>query len=80
MRRKSVAELEEELQLERDDNARLYMKVNNLRATRSTIPAIRTIRQTLREFGEETTPSAKSPFFANIASGVQYERTDVEGN
>jgi hypothetical protein len=31
MRRKSVAELEEELQLERDDNARLYTKVKNLR-------------------------------------------------
>ena len=64
-------------ELERDDNARLRAKVNNLRAT---IPTIRTIRQTLREFGEETTPSAKSPFFASTASGVQYERTDVEGN
>lgn len=80
MGRKSVTELEDELAQERDDKARLYMKVNNLRATGSTIRAIRTIRQTLREFGEETTPSAKSPFLANIASGVQYERTDVEGN
>ena len=52
MGRKSVAELQDELAQERDDNGRLYAKVNNLRAT---IPTIRTIRQTLREFGEEIT-------------------------
>jgi septal ring factor EnvC (AmiA/AmiB activator) len=49
MGRKSVAELQDELAQEREDNAQLYAKVNNLRAT------IRTIRQTLREFGEEIT-------------------------
>ncbi len=32
MGRKSVAQLENELAQERDDNARLYMKVENLRA------------------------------------------------
>ena len=32
MGRKSLAELEDELAQERDDNARLYTKVDNLRA------------------------------------------------
>ena len=76
MRRKSVAELDKELSWSAMTTP-ACAKVNNLRAT---IPKIRTIRQALREFGEETTPSAKSPFFARIAPGVQYERTDVEGN
>ena len=32
MRRKTISELEDELAMERDDNARLYTKVENLRA------------------------------------------------
>ena len=32
MARKTISELEDELAQERDDNARLYAKVNNLRA------------------------------------------------
>jgi chromosome segregation ATPase len=32
VRRKTISELEDELAMERDDNARLYTKVENLRA------------------------------------------------
>ena len=32
MRRKTISQLEDELAMERDDNARLYAKVENLRA------------------------------------------------
>ena len=39
MGRKTISELEDELAMERDDNARLYVKVENLRAEVAEIEA-----------------------------------------
>ena len=80
MGRKSVTELQDDLAQERDDNARLYAKVNNLRAKLAELDDPDDSAELSANSAKRLSPSAKSPFFASITSGLQHKRTEVEGN